>query len=310
MAYISVNSSSVSLGSSITVNVYGLVSGTSYFLDTEYSDGTYGSGLSWRASSSSRTWSFTPTKTGYVTIILYSGYSNDFEDSVDVYVSSSGGGEEEEEGCIEYDGMELVSSSYANGVVTVRFRIYYYNYGDTRDSATIYYQIGGNGYFSQSVSASGWSDGYITCNMTIATGTLTGTSYLFNVNGYIDSNNCGNDHFSQNLNATWTKVRPSKFYWISSSSNLKSGTEISSYITASKWKSLQDNVNAVRTYKDLSNYSFTTYSSGQTITATAYNQIANAINGIKSGTVSTVSKGQQITASVMMALQNGINSIT
>lgn len=270
----------------------------------------------------------TTSSGGLTTQVHYNGYAwyPDYDDeTLELYIghdyaykgswcwngSSLSAGEcnEETEGCIEYDGIELVSSSYANGVVTVRFRIYYYNYGDTSDRATIYYQIGGNGYFSQNVSASGWDDGYITCNMTITTGTLTGTSYTFNVNGYVDSNNCGNDHFSQNLTATWTKVRPSKFYWISSSSNLQSGYNVSDYITAAKWKSLQDNVNAVRAYKDLSNYSFTTYSKGQTITAAAYNQIANAINGIKSGTVSTVSKGDDITASVIMALQNGINSI-
>lgn len=214
------------------------------------------------------------------------------------------------EGCIIYDDIELVSSSYSNGVVTVKLKIYYYNDGDTTDRATIYYQIGGNGYFSQTVSLSGWDYDYITCNMTIMTGALSSTSYTFNVNGYVDSNNCGNDHFSQNLTATWDNTRPDKFYWISSSSSLRPDQKISDYITAAKWKELQTNVNAVRVYKGLSKFSFTTYSRGQTITADAYNQIVNAINAMKSGAVSTVSKGQTITASVMMALQNGINGIS
>lgn len=109
---------------------------------------------------------------------------------------------------------------------------------------------------------------------------------------------------------TVDRTRPDNFYWISSSSSLQSGQEISTYITATKWKSLQSNVNEVRVYRGLSNYSFTTVSKGSTITASLYNEIANSINAMKSGTVSTVSKGQKITASVMMALQNGINSIT
>ncbi len=229
----------------------------------------------------------------------------------------SGGDSGTTTGCIVYDSMALTSSSYSNGVVTVQFRIYYYNDGDTYDTATIYYQIGGNGYFSQNVSLYGGDDDYIICNMTINTGTLTTNSYTFNVNGYIDSNNCGNDHFGQNLTATWsgtTPTRPSKFYWISSSSNLTKGSAVSSYITATKWKALQDNVNAVRAYKGLSTYSFTTVSSGTTIKASYYNQIANAINAMLSTSssyyIATVSAGDTITASIMNKLQNAVNSIT
>jgi hypothetical protein len=219
------------------------------------------------------------------------------------------------QGCIVFDDMELISSSYSNGTVSAKIRIYYYNDGATRDTATIYYQIGGNGYFSQSVSASAYGSGYIDCNMSINTGTLSGTSYTFNFNGYIDSSNCGNDHFSQNLTASWTATaRPSKFYWISSSQSLTKGATIKTYITASKWKALQTNVNAVRVYKKLSNFNFTTVSSGQRIMASHYNEIANAINAMLSSSssywITLVNPGDPITASVMNKLQNSINSIT
>jgi len=105
-------------------------------------------------------------------------------------------------------------------------------------------------------------------------------------------------------------ARPSKFYWISSSQNLKAGQNISSYITAEKWKELQRNINFVRMYKGFSSYSFATVSRGDKITASLYNQIANAINGMRSGTISTVNKGGKITAACMNALQNGINGIS
>lgn len=141
--------------------------------------------------------------------------------------------------------------------------------------------------------------------------TLTIYSYSFCYQ-YNDCTSTGCAMATSTRRPTYTikLTRPSKFYWISSSSSLKSGQEISTYITASKWTSLQTNVNAVRVYKGLSNYSFTTVYSGNKITATLYNQIANAINAMKSGAVSTVNKGDPITASVMMALQNSINGIT
>jgi hypothetical protein len=109
-------------------------------------------------------------------------------------------------------------------------------------------------------------------------------------------------------------TRPAKFYWINSSTNLSKGSKISSYITAAKWKALQTNVNAVRAYKGLSNFSFTTVVSGETIKASYYNQIANAINAMLSTSssyyIDQVSKGEPITAAVMNKLQNSINSIT
>lgn len=116
---------------------------------------------------------------------------------------------------------------------------------------------------------------------------------------------------------TLKPARPSYFYWINSSTRLNDsshkGKPISDYITASKWKALQNNVNEVRVYKGLGNYSFSTnIVSGVTpITAALYNEVANAINAMKSGTVSKVTKGvTPITTSVMMSLQDGINSIT
>ena len=89
-AYIIVDDSSISLGMSVTVTAYGLTSGTSYSFDTEYSDGTAGSWTSFRASDSSKSWSFTPTKIGYVTIILSSSGSE--IDSLKVMVGSGSGG--------------------------------------------------------------------------------------------------------------------------------------------------------------------------------------------------------------------------
>lgn len=109
-------------------------------------------------------------------------------------------------------------------------------------------------------------------------------------------------------------TRPEKFYWIDSSTILTKGMVIKDYITANKWKTLQNNINAVRVYKGLNNYSFTAVASGQIIKATYYNELANAINEMLSSSssyiIATVSEGDVIYAAIMNKLQNSINSIT
>jgi hypothetical protein len=237
--------------------------------------------------------------------------------------SGGGGGGGQVNGCIYYDSMSLRSSSYdsTTGNITVQMRIYVYNSGSTSTSATIYYGVNGNGYFNQSITLSGYDDDYITCNLTIYVGkNYSGTSYTFSFNGYVDSSgsNCSNDYFDEDVTATWTgtvtPTRPAKFYWISSSTNLSKGSAVSTYITATKWKQLQTNINEVRAYKGYSNYTFTTVSSGSTIKASYYNELANAINAMLSSSssyrVATVSTGDPITAAVMNKLQTSINSIT
>jgi hypothetical protein len=226
---------------------------------------------------------------------------------------SGGGSGGDTSGCVLFDGATVRSSSYdsSTGNITVQLRLYYWNSSSSSKSATIYYSIDDADYFSQSVNVSGDGSGYITCNMTIYVGkNYSGTSYDFSFNGYIKTSGCNNDYFDESLTATWTgtitPTRPAKFYWISSSSNLTKGSAVSTYITATKWKQLQTNINEVRAYKGLGNYTFTTVSSGSTIKASYYNEMANAINAMLSSSssyrVATVSTGDPITATVMNKL--------
>lgn len=233
---------------------------------------------------------------------------------------SGGGGGGDTSGCVLFDAATVRSSSYdsTTGDITVQLRLYYRNTSSSSKNATIYYSIDDEDYFSQSVNVSGSGSGYITCNMTIYVGrNYSGTSYNFSFNGYIKTSGCSNDYYDESLTATWsggTTTRPAKFYWINSTTNLSRGSAVSTYITATKWKALQDNVNAVRAYKGLSTYSFTTVSSGMTIKATYYNQLVYAINAMLSTSSTyylyTVSAGDTITASLMNKLQNAINSVS
>jgi hypothetical protein len=226
---------------------------------------------------------------------------------------SGGGSGGDTSGCVLFDGATVRSSSYdsSTGNITVQLRLYYWNSSSSSKSATIYYSIDDADYFSQSVNVSGDGSGYITCNMTIYVGkNYSGTSYDFSFNGYIKTSGCNNDYFDESLTATWTgtitPTRPAKFYWISSSSNLTKGSAVSTYITATKWKQLQTNINEVRAYKGLGNYTFTTVSSGSTSKASYYNEMANAINAMLASSssyrVATVSTGDPITATVMNKL--------
>jgi hypothetical protein len=66
-ASLSLSSYSASLGTTITATVSGLTVGTMY----EITVSTSSSSKYWQAKSSSSTWSFTPTTTGYTTFYLY-----------------------------------------------------------------------------------------------------------------------------------------------------------------------------------------------------------------------------------------------
>lgn len=101
-------------------------------------------------------------------------------------------------------------------------------------------------------------------------------------------------------------TRPSKFSWTTPK---VSGNEFN--LTATEWKNFTANINAVRKYKGLSEYSFTTAVKGNDFTASMYNQAVKAIKGISGyGTnLSEVSKGDKATAKKLNDLVSEINSV-
>ena len=106
---------------------------------------------------------------------------------------------------------------------------------------------------------------------------------------------------------TSSVTRPSSFGWTTAKTK---GTNFK--LTATEWNNLTANINAVRAYKGLSSYSFTTAVKGNNFTASIYNQAVNAIKGISGyGTnLSTVSKGDDVTAKRLNDLVSAINSVT
>lgn len=336
MAYIIADEDVVTLGDRVYVTAYGLESGTSYSILTEYDDGTTGSKTYFTARSSSKDWSFTPTKTGDVIITLYSGNYNDEEEEDYVIVEvtsggSGGGGDEPDEPEEEYNSAPYVTNvsisldSYdydtGYGYITVSTTVYNPNPNRVYGRTSMYLpitQTADDAKFGTNSWISAYGYQYTDFTYYYYFGGSFPTTVQVRVQGscYIDigATSGGMAVSGYYLRSdTVDLTRPDKFYWISSYDSLNNykGEPISDYITALKWKALQTNINQVRNYRGKTSYSFTTVSSGDNITAYLYNQIANAINDMESGTITTVTKGvTPITTEVMMALQNGINSIT
>ena len=100
--------------------------------------------------------------------------------------------------------------------------------------------------------------------------------------------------------------RPSNFEW----TNAKVTGEAFN-LTAAEWNSFTARINAFRTYKGLSNYSFTTAYTGDVFTAAMYTQAQTAIKGIAGyGTgIPNAVKGGAITADHFNKIRNELNAI-
>lgn len=120
---------------------------------------------------------------------------------------------------------------------------------------------------------------------------------------YSSSNGVTSVNYSNYLEFT----RPLDFNW--TGGNKSAGSQV--VILASDWNALQSRVNEFRTYKAIGITSFTSVSSGNTITAALYNQIANAINplGSTGGQIALVSQGEQLTAYAINRLTACLNTV-
>ncbi len=80
-------------------------------------------------------------------------------------------------------------------------------------------------------------------------------------------------------------------------------------MNASEWNEFCNQINKLRNYHGLSNYSFSSATAGYEMQASQYNQAANALNGIQSGSVSTISAGATVSASHFKALATAFNNL-
>ena len=87
--------------------------------------------------------------------------------------------------------------------------------------------------------------------------------------------------------------RPDKFYWttsIQTGASVRFDTASNSFrpVTAAEWNAFCSKINEFRRYKGLSEYSFTTVSTGMLFTAAIYNEAVAAINEISDSNKSTI----------------------
>lgn len=130
----------------------------------------------------------------------------------------------------------------------------------------------------------------------------------------------GNSPYNFILNAT-SAVRPVEFYW-SNYGTSPSNSQTSFFLPkATAWNALTTNINEVRRYKGLSDYSFTPVYAGTKLTAAIYNQVRLAIQGIGSGagsyiptvtsatTVTSINNNQCPTQYDFYIIQSELNAI-
>lgn len=322
VASLSLSSNSASLGTIITATASGLTIGTMY----EITVSTSSSSKYWRATSSSSTWNFTPTTTGYTTFYLYEAGKQVASRSVMITSGGSGGGGDSGDdltdgpcNCSSWffkkNAIGEVIERTSDGWATIQFTVYVDNeeYFETRGRLT-----------GTTVSSGGTSTEVgRTSNINID-GYDTG-SFTFTVSNWYWDNNTTSKQFtlvsdwsiylyasdtSQGMQTGCTSktmyatvnytpaVQYDDFYWADGSTNISSGDTFTDKIDASTWLDLISKVNKLKG----TNISTSGVQSGQKFTATHYNNVANAL-GVK-----TVSSGADCNASLFNALRNAYRS--
>lgn len=324
-ASLSLSSYSASLGTTITATASGLTVGTMY----EITVSTSSSSKYWKATSSSFTWSFTPTTTGYTTFYLYEAGKQVASRSVMITSGggSGGGGDSGDDddltdgpcNCSSWvfqrNAIGKVIERTSDGWATIQFTVYVDNeeYFETRGRLT-----------GTTVSSGGTSTEVgRTSNINID-GYDTG-SFTFTVSNWYWDNNTTSKQFtlvsdwsiylyasdtSQGMQTECTSkimyatvnytpaVQYDDFFWADGTTTISSGDTFTDKIDASTWLDLISKVNKLKG----TNISTSGVQSGQKFTATHYNNVANAL-GVK-----TVSSGADCNASLFNALRNAYRS--
>jgi hypothetical protein len=135
-------------------------------------------------------------------------------------------------------------------------------------------------------------------------GLSAGTTYSIKAEIYY---NYGNNSVTLTHSVTTDKpTRPSEFSWETAKT---SGQTFK--LTAKEWNDLTDNINDVRNYKNKTSYSFTTAVPGEPLTVGMYNEVVEAIKGMKSNAgIYEVEKGWVVYDWRLNDLVEELNSIS
>ena len=167
----------------------------------------------------------------------------------------------------------------------------------TKDTATVTWSKNGGGYGSWTLY---WGTTSYTAigSQSVGSSPVTvggldpGTTYYFWI-----VNKAGTDSKTSNTVSGSTKAQIAAFRWTSDdAAQIAAGKPVTN-LTAASWNRLTAKINEVRTARGNGSLSFTSAYAGMTITASIYNQAANAIAGLPGGgNAGTVSAGDRLTA--------------
>lgn len=149
-------------------------------------------------------------------------------------------------------------------------------------------------YLSASDTYAEWTtDGY-------GNNLVVGAWYWVRVRAYDNNNNSS----VLDYRIQFKRIRPNDWTW---SVTMTSGQPVN--ITANEWNNFTTRINQFRFYMGLSNYTFTSVSSGYDIFAYQVNEAVNAINPMVTNPLSTQVSGGTAAASFMNLLRDRLNSI-
>ncbi len=244
--------------------------------------------------------------------------------------SAIGWREDTTAGSADYSAGETLTSAEIGNLPTSIYAVY------SRTVSISYNSNGGSGSMSASTGTAYYnsygnsSTATITlksCSFTPPTGksfnywalgSPSGTKYESSISTSYDST----------MYAVWKSQGPSKWYWsgvvtfngtdhacpITSGGSVpvvkKSDTlYYAFYLNASEWNEFCSQINKLRNYHGLSNYSFSKATAGYEMQASQFNQAVQALNAIQSGVATSVSSGASVNASSFIKLQTAFNSL-
>lgn len=182
----------------------------------------------------------------------------------------------------------------------------------TKDTATVTWSKNGGGYGSWTLY---WGTRNYTAigSQSIGSSPVTvsgldpGTTYYFWI-----VNKAGTDSKTSNTVSGSTKAQIAAFSWTSDDATRIAAGKPVTNLTAASWNRLTTKINEVRAERGYGSLSFTSAYAGMEITASLYNQAANAIASLPgAGTVRTAAVGEKLTAAHFandsMALKEALN---
>ena len=214
--------------------------------------------------------------------------------------------------------LTLTGSVDSNGSITATIS------GLGNQFTTQYYQAAGISYYETAYGSSQLSGAPIQETYPSSSGTTSVTFYLTGM-GYgtitLYAYARANDSLyypAGSASVTINSPRPSSFSWtyagINNNSVVNGTQKISGYgfyVHHTEWNALLDNINGVRNYKGLSNYSFTNVSTDTPFYSSCFNEVIAALSAMISfSSPTSKSTGSDIYASDLNQIVTILNSIT